>query len=227
MTSVGGCAALREDIEARGLAWRGAFHPAAADAVPPLPGGRAARTLVLIGFAGGQQWPGFASSLEASDGQPHPLNRWSRRLVEDIARGHDGLGLYPADGPPWLPFQRWAQRAEPIHPSPLGILIHAEFGLWHSYRGAIALPVPLALPKLADCASPCASCVARPCMSSCPVGAFRPGTYDTAACIAHVASPAGRDCLELGCRARRSCPVGREHHYSAEQAGFHMRAFIR
>jgi hypothetical protein len=36
----------------------------------------------------------------------------------------------------------------------------------------------------------------------------------------------GEDCMTLGCRARRACPVGREFTYVPDQAGFHMRAFL-
>ena len=46
--------------------------------------------------------------------------------------------IYPFGGPPYWPFQRWAQRAEAVFPSPLGILIHPEYGLWHAYRAALA-----------------------------------------------------------------------------------------
>jgi hypothetical protein len=57
------------------------------------------------------------------------------------------------------------------------------------------------------------------------VNAFTPTGYDVAACVAHIDSPRGTDCMEEGCRARRACPVGIEHRYSDEQANFHMRAF--
>src|SRR4030095_137820 len=41
---------------------------------------------------------------------------------------------------------RWAMRAEAVAPSPLGILIHPDYGLWHAYRGALAFAERLALP---------------------------------------------------------------------------------
>ena len=40
--------------------------------------------------------------------------------------------LFPFGGPPHFPFQQWARRAEPVHPSPIGLLIHPIYGLWHS-----------------------------------------------------------------------------------------------
>ena len=161
MTRAAGLDALRADAEALGLAFRGAFHPRRADAVPPFPDGRPVATVVLLGFAGSGQWPVFAASPEFADGRPDPLDRWSRRLIGMLAARHDGVALYPSDGPPWLPFQRWATRAEPVHFSPLGILIHPDFGLWHAYRGALALHARIGLPDPDPRASPCRSCSGR------------------------------------------------------------------
>lgn len=216
----------RADAALAGLAWRGAFHPTADDAVPPLPDGKAAGTLVLLGFAGGVGWPAFAASAEAADGAPHPLDRWSRRVVTDLARSWGGAALFPFGGPPWLPFQRWAQRAEPVFASPLGILIHPGWGLWHSYRGAVALPERIALPEADAASHPCDSCTLRPCLADCPVGAFSADGYDVAACAKHVAGPGGSECRTAGCRARRACPVGAGWTYAADAAGFYMESFL-
>jgi hypothetical protein len=209
---------LRARIEDAGLAFRGALHPGPDDGI-------AAGTLVLLGFAGPRGWPDFAVSAEAQDGLPDPLDRWSRRVIDALARASGGAALYPFGGPPWHPFQRWAQRAEPVHPSPLGILIHPDWGLWHSYRGAVALPVRLDLPPPDRRPGPCDACATRPCLTACPVAAFGAAGYDVARCAAHIASAAGGDCMEAGCAARRACPVGTAHRHGAAQAGFHMRAF--
>jgi len=58
------------------------------------------------------------------------------------------------------------------------------------------------------------------------VDAFTAAGYAVTACAGHVAAPAGADCLGLGCRARRACPVGRAWHYPPAQARFHRAAFI-
>ncbi len=226
MTSTASLDDLRTEVGASGLAWRGAFHPQSADGAPAFADGGAVGTLALLGFVGGAQWPAFAASPERADGRPDPLDRWSRRLINALAARHGAAALYPADGPPWLPFQRWAMRAEAVHFSPVGILIHPDFGLWHAYRGALAFRARLPLPAVERRPSPCDACTARPCLSACPVEAVRASGYDHATCKAQVAAAAGADCLEFGCRARRSCPVGAAYRYGAEQAEFHMRAFV-
>jgi hypothetical protein len=205
------------------LSCRGAFHPEAED----LPVGSEVGTLVLIGFTGRDNWPAFAVSLEAQDGKPDPLDRWSRRVIGAIAAELGATAIFPFDGPPWPPFQRWAQEAEPVHPSPLGMLIHPDWGLWHAWRGALAFRQRLDLPERDARPSPCESCTDRPCLTACPVAAFTPGGYDVAACTAHIDGAKGADCMEQACRARRACPVGAMHRYGPDQARFHMRAFLR
>jgi ferredoxin len=210
---------------AAGLASRGAFHSEPADGIPPLTDGRPAATVLLLGFIGSATWPVFAASPEARDARPDPLDRWSCRVIEGLASQLGAAALYPFGGPPYLPFQRWARRAEPVHPSPLGLLIHPDWGLWHSYRGALAFRERLDLPPREDRPSPCDGCAAKPCLTTCPVGAFTASGYDTAACVAHIGSAAGRDCIDEGCRARRACPVGAALRLVPEQAAHHMRAF--
>jgi hypothetical protein len=211
-------------IRRTGLVPRGAVSLAEGERVGELAD---MRTIVLAGMAGREGWDAFAQSPEASDGLDHPLDRWSRRLIERLAREFGGKALFPFSGPPFLPFQRWAQRAEPVHSSPIGLLIHPYYGLWHAYRGALGFPEALNVPEPAAVPSPCESCAGRWCLSACPVGAFSDAGYDVAACAGHLRGTAGKDCMAEGCRARRACPVGAEHAYGPDQARFLMRAFLR
>ena len=109
--------------------------------------GASSKTLILVGFIGSENWPTFAASPEAKDGHPDPLDRWSTRVITEVAKSLGATPLFPFGGPPFLPFQRWAQQAEPVHPSPLGILIHPDWGLWHAYRGALAFAERIDLPE--------------------------------------------------------------------------------
>ncbi|MCH7943686.1 MAG: hypothetical protein IIB67_10705 [Proteobacteria bacterium] len=209
-----------------GLTPRGGFHPAAEDGVPALPGGRPTATLLLAGNVGPAMWQAFSQRRQTAD-EPHALDRWTRRVLEPLAETLGGHALFPFGGPPHLPFQRWAQRAEPVHPSPIGPLIHARHGLWHAYRGALVFSGHIELPAIEQVPIPCETCADKPCLTSCPVGALTLDGYDVAACAAHIAGPAGADCMAHSCRARRACPVGREYTYGAEQSRFHMAAFLR
>ena len=198
---------------ARGALWVG------------LEDGLAEGTLVLLGWTGGAQWPVFAASAEYGDGAPDPLDRWTRRLLDGAAAALGARALYPGEGPPFWPFQRWAMRAEGLAQSPLGLLIHPEWGLWHAWRGALWLPRRLELVDTPDRPVPCDGC-ARPCLGACPVAAFQPGAYDTAACATHLAAPTSH-CPTQGCAARRACPVTPPIPYGPAQMRFHIAALAK
>ncbi len=209
---------IAERLRPFGLLLRGGFHVAEADGAP-----QGVKTILMIGNAGPAMWQAMAAGL---DGGPDPMNRWTEETVGPIAAAVGASAVYPFGPPPFFPFQRWAQRAEDVHPSPLGILIHPDYGLWHAYRAALCFEIRLDLPSAAARPSPCAECAEKPCLSTCPVGAFTvEDGYDVPACAAHLRRPAGEDCMRLGCRARRACPVGTGFTYLEEQAAFHMAAF--
>ncbi len=213
------CAEATRLLQPHGLILRGGFHPVPGDEVPD-----EKATVLMVGNAGPAMWRVFAW---ARRDEPDPLNAWSRRVITDVANALGATALFPFDGPPYWPFQRWAMKAEAVHPSPIGPLINPDHGLWHAYRGALAFAERLLLPNFDARISPCDDCADKPCLSACPVGAFpAPGRYDVPVCIDHIASPAGADCLGLGCRARRACPVGRDTVYEPDQAGHHMTAFL-
>ncbi len=219
--------AIEQALIPLGLSLRGGFQADAADALPALPQGQDGKTVLLVGNAGPGMWEAFSHSAQAQDGALHPLNRWTRQHLDAIANSVGGVALYPFDATPAWPFQRWAARCEPVHPSPLGLFIHPQYGLWHAYRAAIVLAVPLNLAPTPSVASPCQSCAERPCLSRCPVGAFSASGYDVPACARHLQSPAGADCLQGGCLARRACPVGADYQQLPAQNAFHMRAFFK
>ncbi len=187
--------------------------------------GRAVGTLVLVGVVGRSCWDAFQAAEEARQSSD-PLDRWSRRVVTELASELGTDALFPFGGPPFLPFIRWAQRAEAVHPSPIGPLIHPDYGLWHAYRGALAFAQSIDLPPADERPRPCDTCADKPCLTTCPVGAFSQDGYNVPACIDHIASDRGADCLGGGCLARRACPVGVAYQYVPEQMGFHMRAFL-
>jgi hypothetical protein len=218
-------AELEGRLESVGLAARGGFHPLPGDALVDVDG-RPVLTVIMIGFTGVTHWERFAGSSEYRDGRADPLDRWSRRIIDALAGEVGGRALYPFGGQPWWPFQRWARRALALHVSPLGVLIDPKFGLWHSYRGALALTTDVALPAPLPWPNPCERCDSKPCLHTCPVEAVQQGSYAVDACRGYVRSTE-TGCQSVGCLARRACPVGAEHAYLPTQAAFHMRAFAR
>jgi len=206
-----------------GLTPRGAFHPGPDDGVPEVGPDQPALTIVLAGNAGPDMWEAFSAARDTS---VTLMDDWSRDVFEPLAHSFQALAVYPFQKP-YLPFQRWAQKAEPCQASPLGMFIHPDHGLWHGYRGGLAFGERLELPPADNRPRACDNCEDQSCLSKCPVNAFSSAGYDVPACIRHLNCSDGSDCMELGCRARRACPEGQAAHYQPEQAQFHMRAFLK
>ena len=116
-------------------------------------------------------------------------------------------------------------RAEGLKLSPLGILMHPEYGLWHAYRGALLFDVEIDVPPLREVLHLCDLCVGKPCLKACPVEAYTASGFDHAACLAHVRSDGGSACMSGGCFDRNACPYGTEYRYARDQQAFHMEAF--
>lgn len=204
------------------MAVRGGFDVTDADCVPQLPDGRRARSVVMIGNVGGAMWPHFVAGRRD---EPDPLDAWTRRTLAPIAESFGAHFLHPSDRP-YQPFQRWAARAAEVWPSPIGLLIDADHGLWHALRGAFVFAEPVTgMAPVGAAVSPCVGCP-QPCLTTCPVDAFSPDGYDHERCRGHVRAGADPDCRHLGCVARRSCPVNADGHYRPDQMLFHMRAFV-
>ena len=165
-------------------------------------------------------WPYFKKSEEWTSGQTDPMDRWSSRTITALAKEFGGQAIFPSDGPPYAPFQKWAMATGRFWVSPAALLVHDQAGLFASFRGAVALPYEVSDEKSLQ---PCASCEA-PCLTACPVAALSADGYDVDACHAHLDTDAGSDCMRRGCRARRACPVGQNRRMD-EQSAYHMSRF--
>jgi hypothetical protein len=184
------------------------------------------KSIALVGNVGSSYWQSFASSPEFSDGLGGPLDRWSQRIAEKMELKLNLEPVYPFTGPPYYPFQQWAGRAEPLFSSPLGLVIHPQFGLWHSYRFGIILPDLFDTNPAVE-TSPCLDCTDQPCLDSCPVSAFSVEGYDVEGCAAYLNSDPAAVCHQQGCLARLACPVGTSYRYETNQHLFHLRAFLQ
>ncbi|MDA9008825.1 hypothetical protein N9K16_02575 [Alphaproteobacteria bacterium] len=213
------------ESEEVGLVTRGGFSVASDDQFLGQFLEGEAGTLVLLGNVSDSYWHQFSNSPEYLVGAPDPLDRWSRRVISKLSIDLDARALFPFDGPPYFPFQRWAAKAEPLAPSPLGLYISPEFGLWHAFRGALLFNCSFEVPTAATQSSPCLTCVDQPCLNTCPVGAFSVGGYDVNGCYSSISSDTERTCLGKGCQARLACPVGANYVYGEDQMRFLMAAF--
>ncbi|WP_157846031.1 hypothetical protein [Kiloniella litopenaei] len=213
---------------------RGVFHPEPEDQVPDLSSDQPTQSVIMVGNVGsGDFWNAYKQSDEFLDAVSDPMDSWTKRIVAPIAAKAQGEVLFPSDGPPYYPFQKWASRAEVLFPSPIGLFISPEWGTWHALRAAILLPVKIEIPHAVSedpgscLTSPCLDCKDQPCLKTCPADAFSiEQGYDYLACARHVASDEGVSCSSAGCLARRVCPIGQEYTLCSEHAAFHMSAFI-
>lgn len=182
-------------------------------------------TVILLGPSQ-DFWPLLKTAPEWLDGTPDPVDRWSRRVIGDLAATLGAEPLFPFGGPPYLPFLRWAMASGRAWQSPAGMLVHDTAGLMVSYRGALQFTQKIILPKTG--ASPCATCPSQPCMTACPVDALSAASgYDVPACHGFLDTPEGGDCLSQGCKARRACPVSQSYARDPDQSAFHMSYFHR
>lgn len=154
----------------------------------------------------------------------NPLDTWSREVIGAVAQDFGARAVSPSDRP-YLPVQQWAMRAEGLKPSPLGILMHPQYGLWHAYRGALLFEDEIALPEPREVIHLCDACLEKPCLKSCPVDAYSPGGFAYQSCLAHVRGQNGEPCRSGGCLDRNACPYGTDYRYPAEVQAFHMASF--
>ncbi|MEM9333021.1 MAG: hypothetical protein AAGA53_16990 [Pseudomonadota bacterium] len=190
------------------------------------------KSALVVGNLGAAMWSVFAKSPEFADGMIDPMNRWTKRVVTGTATDLNCDLYFPFDRPFW-PFQRIAQTAMGIKPSPLGLLMHPQYGLWHALRALIVLDDEDGFSSFLKglggfddkLIHPCDECPEKPCLNACPVEAFNGETLDIVPCFSHLESNEVPDCMVMGCRSRDACPVGVEHRYLDAQVQFHMRSY--
>ncbi|GAA6166114.1 hypothetical protein NBRC116590_38180 [Pelagimonas sp. KU-00592-HH] len=197
----------------------GGFHPTEEDGDIADAG-----TLLMLSPKEPRFWAHFTSQPEYLDGKPDPVDRWSTRVVTDLAKELGARAFFPFTGPPYNPFYSWALKTGRCHSSPINLLVHDRAGLFVSFRGAIALREKLDLPPAPT--SPCENCVDKPCLTTCPVNAFATGTYDVQGCRNVMRSIDEHPCLTRGCEVRRACPANADYGRMEEQSSYHMRVFL-
>ena len=236
MTGEGGelAARLSDALAAYGLIPRGGFAFEPGEEAPPGFSGVPAKVVVLVGHGGAPHWRQFRDWHASRPADlANPLDTWSQEIIGSVAGEVGAHAVYPSQRP-YLPFQRWAMRAEGLRPSPLGVLMHPVFGLWHAYRGALLFEQETAseqlrplIQRVAEPSHLCSLCLGKPCLKSCPVGAHKADGFDYSGCRAHVTGSGGAACREGGCIDRNACPEGADYRYPADMQAFHMAAFAK
>ena len=120
---------------ALGVAVRGAFHPEPGELAAALPGRRGHRHALGIyrqpsvaAFRALGRGKRRAAATRSTAGRDGSSARWRA----NSARSTSTRAIRPC-----FPSSASAGAASPVHPSPIGLLIHPRWGLWHAYRGAL------------------------------------------------------------------------------------------
>ena len=208
---------LEKDIHSAGLIILGELKVTDNDPVP-----KEARSILLLGPDEPNFWEIFKESEEFNDLDADPLDRWSKRVIDNIAVQNDCTALYPFGAEPYKPFFSWALRSGTVWSSPVQLAVHKDRGLFVSFRGALAINQTKKINQSFE--NPCTKCPA-PCLSACPVDAFTEAGYDVVKCKEHISGLDISNCKSLGCNTRRACPVGANLR-NFEQSSFHMENFL-
>lgn len=177
--------------------------------------------IVLIGNGGGTFWEALRT---AERHQPDPIDHFSsaaaHRFADQVLSGEDYRLLYPGDSP--LALQQLGTCAGWHAPSPLGLGINPQWGLWYAYRAVLLTNEPLPEVRMPAPLSPCETCSEKHCLSLCPARALSEAeAIDMKQCAGYRLS------VESGCAdrclARLGCPVSRDQRYTLEQIQYHYR----
>ena len=156
--------------------------------------------------------------METSDPVDHYSITLTRQFIHGYLDGTPVLWLYP--GTEYIvPLQQLGEAAGWSYPSPLGSGISPVYGVWFAYRAAFLINAGLPLVREAPAPSPCDSCLDKPCIQTCPVGAVQQEAFDIEGCVQYRLRP-DSPCA-VRCQARSACPYFPEHRYTLPQIQYH------
>lgn len=190
----------------------------------------ARQTFLLIGHAGPAFWSACQGSEQARE--PDPVDQFTQIQVIEALKlflpETDYRLLYPA-ADCRLPLQDLGAIAGWHRPSPLGIGIHPDAGLWFAYRALVLVDEEW---KKSDELSPadlgvdhCVNCKTQDCISACPPSALGMGQAPDLLRCCQFRVESNSVC-EKQCLARNACPVSPHQRYSQGQIQHHYSASL-
>jgi len=178
------------------------------------------KNLVLIGSGGSYFYDHFTKKFgDSLNKATHPFDTYSIKCIRDV--DPDALILYPNHE--YLPpLQKLGRFFHLSHPSPLGIDISNEFGLWFSYRGLFLTNQDVLEYRFEKKSSPCESCESLDCVKACPALAVSSKLdFKLNDCFTYRLS--AHSTCESNCLSRLACPYKKEWQYSLSQINYHMK----
>ena len=197
-----------------------------ADSMPDLATQLECRELLLIGNYGNALWQTMPASYLS---RQHPVDSYTADCVTRMLERQipiDSWSLLFPQTPEniKLSLQQLGALAGWHHPSPLGIGINKDQGLWFAYRAVVALNVALNDAKAGQVQwsreSPWLTCEQAPCLTACPASALKlKENPDLNACAGHRLTD-NSSCAST-CIARVACPVAPQWQYQSDQLAYY------
>lgn len=177
--------------------------------------------VVLVAAGGRDLWRTMTN--ENSQTGAEPVDEFSIRRISAVLQRHlPGVSFefaYPGTGS--APLIALGEYLGWSRPSPLGLGINPEFGLWFAYRALLRVHAALPHTLSTELAAPCDNCTSRDCVAACPVDAVsQVGKFSIDRCADFRLRPASA--CQMTCLARLACPVGVQHQYTELQFSHHQ-----
>jgi hypothetical protein len=174
-------------------------------------------SLLLLGSTGPALWDAMSAADWLS--RPDPVDSWCATRLSELRASLPmrGVFVFPSRTP--VDVLALGRAAGWAHPTPLGLGMHPEHGLWVGYRGALLLDVAVPEAGVRTEVPPCESCEGTPCVGAWLGAAVEPGGLQIAACFEQRLTDT--PCAQ-SCASRRACPVGVASQYGESQVAHHQ-----
>ena len=185
-------------------------------------------SLLLVGHAGKKFWEAFSQSefwLRAPDSDP--VDNYSAAVTQQALDKYLPTTtkhlLFPTVDCP-INLMALGREFGWHTPSPLGMGIHQEYGLWSAYRAVWWLDDVVqesTKPALqVETSDICSQCQTQECVVACPGTAITYGKRPDLGRCADYRLEDNSQCAST-CLSRMACPYAAKHRYAAPQVHYH------